>query len=98
MQLYEQFDHGETKSCAVESPGQATVDLTERSEQMLHAIGRNADAAVGDAQFEEVREVTLGQREPSAGPCAGELADRGPGDVAGTEGDLAALTAFDSRL
>ena len=91
MQFGEEFHHRQPEPGPLESSRQAAVDLAERLEQALHLRRRNADAGIDDTDFETVREVVVGRREPAGVPAAGRLADDGTRDAAGAQRDLAAV-------
>ena len=70
VQLGEELDHGQPEPRALELSRQAAVDLTERLEEVLQPLRRDADAAVGDADLEKLGELVVGQREAPARPGA----------------------------
>jgi hypothetical protein len=70
VQVGQQLDHREAEAGALELSGEAAVDLAEGPEQLLETRRRDADAAVGDADLEELLERILRERERATCPGA----------------------------
>ena len=98
VQLDELSHHGQAQSRAFEFSCQSAVYLAKGPEQLLQSLQRDADAAVGDADLDELRECALGQREGAAIPGAGQMADFAPRDAAGVQCHLAVIAAELDRV
>lgn len=91
MQLSQELDHRQAEPGPFEPSSEPAIDSGKWHEQLGHGLRRNADAAVGDLNLEELGAWPLREREAAPVPCSRERTDVLTRNAANPERDAAAI-------